>query len=295
MLEQLKYQFQYIDESVDLAPYAVVILPDTVPVDEALAARLRAYVAQGGKLLITARADLDVSSGDFALADLMGVHYEGAAPFAPDYLVLSPELTDGIEATHPVCEQQGVSIRADADTQVLATSGVPYFNRTWEHFCSHRYTPFERDSGSPVITQHDGVIYIARPLFSEYAESSRRVHKTVIGNCLHRLLPKPLVGPHNLPSTAIVTVRRRAEERFIHILHYVHQRRGRALDIIEDVLPLCDVTLAIRTNAPPTSVELVPQQQPLDWSYADGYVQIQVPRVEGYQIVRIAGVDEAKV
>lgn len=287
-LEQLKVQFQYLDEAVDLTPYAVVILPDSIPVGRELADRLRTYVKGGGKLLITGRSSLDEEASDFVLADVMGVHYAGPAPYAPDYLVLSDELCHGIEPTPPVCELQGVSVRAGASTHVLATSGAPYFNRTWQHFCSHRYTPFDRDTESPVITQSDGAIFIARPLFSEYAESGRRVHKTVIANCLLRLLPEPIVGEHNLPSTAVVTVRRGDSERLVHVLHYVHQRRGRGIDIIEDVLPLRDVRLSIRAESRPTYVELVPQRQPLDWSYSDGYVHMHVPRVEGYQIIRIA-------
>ena len=147
----------------------------------------------------------------------------------------------------------------------------------------------DRSTDGPVIVQKGGVIYVARPLFREYAESSRRVHKQVLANCLKKLLPRPRVGAHNLPSTAVVTVRQQNDDLLVHLLHYVHQRRGRDLDVIEDVLPLYDVAVSVRAARRPSVVQLVPQAQAVDWAWEDGYVHFTVPRVDGYQIVQLVG------
>jgi hypothetical protein len=316
VLEQIQAQFQFVDAAGDLAPYAVVVLPDQVPVDERLAAKLRAYLDQGGKLLITDRSGLDGSAldggeGDFVLADEMGVHYLGPAPFAPDYVALEPEFMADperpadverppdvpgpleIEPMHHVCLLQGTRIAVEPGVTVLAHSGVPYFNRTWRHFCSHQYTPMEKVSEDPLIVQKGDIIYVARPLFREYADSSRRVHKSILARCLRRLLPRPRVGAHNLPSTAVVTVRRQGEDLIVHLLHYVHQRRGKTLDIIEDLLPLHDVTISVRAESEPQAVRLVPEGDPVAWTWTEGrrggYVRFTVPRIEGYQIVQLIG------
>ena len=289
VLEQLKHQFQFIDAGCDLAPYSVVILPDAVPMDATLAEKLRAYLTRGGRLLVTGRSGLNETTGDFALAAEMGVHYAGPAAFAPDYLVLKPELTDGIEPMHHACELPGERVTVEPGAQVLAYAGAPYFNRTWQHFCSHQYTPLDRPTDEPVIVQNGNVITIARPLFREYAKSARRVHKQVLANCLRRLLPQPRVGDHNLPSTAIVTVRQQGDDLVVHLLHYVHQRRGQILDVIEDVLPLYDVTIAIRAAQRPSAARLAPEGEPLEWAWADGYVRFTIPRINGYQIVQLAG------
>jgi len=298
ILEQLKHQFQFIDAGGDLAAYSVVILPDEVPVDRTLAERLRAYLALGGRLLISNRSGLDEAAGDFVLAAEMGVHYAGQAEYAPDYLVLEPELTEAIEPMHHVCTHQGTRVTTGADVQVLARSGAPYFNRTWRHFSSHQYTPMERVTDEPVITQKGNIIYVARPLFSEYAETSMRAHRQVITNCLKRLLLRPRIGLHNLPSTAIVTVRRQTisnqpfQNLLVHVLHYVHQRRGqRNLDVIEDILPLHDVEISVRVNSSPSLVRLVPEGEAIPWTYGDSYVRFIVPEVKGYQIVELAGAD----
>ncbi len=289
VLEQLKYQFQFIDAGCDLAPYALVVLPDEVPVDAALAGKLRTYLSTGGRLLITGRSGLDETTGDFLLAQEMGVHYAAEAEFAPDYLVLEPELADGIEPMYHVCLLQGVRLTVEPGAQVLARSGAPYFNRTWRHFCSHQYTPMEGPTEAAVIVQNGSVITIARPLFREYAESSRRVHKQILANCVKRLLPQPRVGAHNLPSTAIVTVRRQRDDLLVHLLHYVHQRRGRNLDVIEDILPLHDAQVRVRAAQRPSDVRMVPEEQPIAWAWENGYVRFTVPRVNGYQLVQLVG------
>ena len=291
VLEQLKHQFHFIDTGADLAPYAVVILPDAAPVDAALAARLRDYLAGGGSLLISDRSGLDATSGDFALAEELGARYQGPAPFAPDYLVLEPALADGIEPMSHICELPGALITAAPGAEVLARSGAPYFNRTWRHFNSHQYTPMDAATDTPVIVQNGRALYIARPLFREYAELARRVHKQVLANCLARLLPRPRVGANNLPSTAIVTVRRRQADLLVHVLHYVHQRRGQSLDVIEDVLPLHDVTLSVRAARRPEAVLLLPDAQPIEWEWEDGYVRLTLPRVDGYAVVRLVGAE----
>lgn len=286
VLEQEKFQFQFLDAACDLSPYALVILPDRVELDRAMAARLRAYLHAGGKLLVTGSSGL--RDGQFLLGAEMGVTWAGPSPFAPDYLALDPQTWPDIEAMPPVCELPGQAITAGPDTQVLAFSGAPYFNRTWEHFCSHQYTPLQGITSSPVITQHGNVIYIARPLFSEYARTARRVHRQVIAACLRRLLPQPWVGAHTLPSTALLILRRLQQDLLVHLLHYVPQRRGQNLDVIEDVLPLYDRTLRLRAERRPRSVELVPQREPLPFEWEAGYVKFNVPKIDGYQIICLA-------
>ena len=88
-------------------------------------------------------------------------------PTRADYLVLGPELSaaPGLasEPMNQVCEEPGVQVVAAPGAQVLARSGRPYFNRTWEHFCSHQYTPMAAASDDPIIVENaqGDIIYCA--------------------------------------------------------------------------------------------------------------------------------------
>jgi hypothetical protein len=61
--------------------------------------------------------------------------------------------------------------------------------------------------------------------------------------------------------------------------------------VIEDRLPLHDVALSVRAARRPESVRLVPEDQPVEWEWQDGYVRLALPRVDGYAIVRLEGAE----
>jgi hypothetical protein len=217
----------------------------------------------------------------------MGVHLVGPAPFTPDYLVPGEDLSGDVDVESTVCYLPGVQVAAEEDAEVLALAGKPYFNRTWEHFCSHQYTPMEKVTEEPLIVQKGRVIYIARPLFSDYAQFSRRPHRQIIDHCVRRLLPDPLVGGSNLPVTAVVTLRQQQDDLIVHILNYVPQRRSAMLDVLEDVVPLYDVKLKVKVKHTPESVMAVPEGKEIPWERDGEYVKLTVPVINGYQIVQI--------
>ena len=129
-----------------------------------------------------------------------------------------------------------------------------------------------------VVQSPDGaVIYCGRPLFSEYAETARRIHKQVLANCIARLLESPRIGSEQSAHHRASDRPRLGDDLIVHLLHYVHQRRGKGLDVVEDVIPLHDVELSVRAGARPSAVLLAPEGQPVAWEYEHGYVRFRLP------------------
>jgi hypothetical protein len=289
VLEQCQYQFQFLDAGCDFTRYQLIILPDEVQVDADTLERLASYAAGGGRVLITGQSLLNGQAGDFDLAGLMNVCYAGEAPFAPVYLDLDSRIAQGIEPMRHVCEERGVRVTTAEGATVLARAGVPYFNRAWERFCSHQYAPMERVTDDPLIVENaaGSIIYIALPLFREYALNARRVHRQVLDACIRRLLPRPRIGANELPTTAVVTARAQGRDLTLHLLNYLPQRRGKRLDVVEDVIPLRNVAMSVRCERCPTQVNLVPEREPLAWTYDAGYVRFTVPEIRGYQMAQV--------
>jgi hypothetical protein len=50
--------------------------------------------------------------------------------------------------------------------------------------------------------------------------------------------------------------------------------------IVEELLPVDDVTVRVRLDAAPHSVVAVPADPAVTWQYADGVLEIRVPRVD---------------
>lgn len=286
MLQELGQQFDIIDSLSDFSAYQVLILPDEIPVDEMLAAKLQIYLADGGALLTSYKSGLNPAGDAFALPEL-GVVYEGEAPWSPDF-ILPGQLIGERPATGHVMYQGGLQVQAAAGAEVLSLMLKPYFNRAWHHFCSHRHTPAEGPAEYPGAVRQGSCIYFMHPLFGLYDQCAPRWCKQLVAGALDLLLPEPLVR-HEGPSTVLVSlnVQTSQQRAVLHVLHYVPERRGRDFDTIEDVLPLHDLAVAVRCEQAVTGVTLVPGGQVLPFSQAGGRVEFTIPRVAGHQMAAL--------
>ncbi|MHB1296257.1 MAG: alpha-amylase family protein [Anaerolineae bacterium] len=291
LLAETGQQFHIIDNATDLGRYRLIIAPDEVLFGEGLAAKVQAYLDQGGALILSSRSGLKPDGSGFAL-DAFGIDYQGDAPLAPNYLHITnqgSDLTGGIAPTDYVMYENGTRVTPRPGTEVLIDESVPYFNREWNHFCSHRQTPAEGPSGYPMATRRGNVIYLAAPFFKAFQVYGNQVYKTVVANAVAALLPDPLTRT-NLPSAGEVTLLRQeagpAGGRLVcHLLYYTPQRRTTRIDILEDAVPLYDVALAVRTDLAPRRVYLAPQNQDLPFTRDGAYVRCQVPKLLGHQMV----------
>ncbi|MEO1237787.1 MAG: alpha-amylase family protein, partial [Planctomycetota bacterium] len=265
MLQELAMQFDLLSSEAELSKYAVLILPDDIPVDDALAAKLDAYLSGGGRLLASHRSGLTPDGKGFAL-DAFGLTYGGDAAFEPDFLrpgALRGDLPD----TPHVMYQRGLAVEPGPDTEVLGEVEPPYFNRTWRHFCSHRHAPSTGRAVYPGVTQCGHVIYFAHPVFSMYHQRAPRWCKALIDQALRRLGPPRLVELHDAPTGVITSLNDQpAESRYaLNLLYFVPERRGTEFDVIEDVVPVYDIGVTVRVPKLIKSATLIPQGEPIEF------------------------------
>jgi hypothetical protein len=289
MMLELHRPFQFLDIAADLAPYKVILAPDTVPFDDAFAAKVNTYLAGGGSLLLTYRAGLTPESDHFApeLASEIGIEYVGDAPETPDYLVAGEALGAPFTDYHQVLYERGSAVRLNG-AEALAWVGEPQFTRSPEHFYGHRQAPFDHLTDLPAVTQHGRVIYCHSPLFDAYRRHAVPVYRDLIGALLDRLAPDRLFTSPNLPTTAEITLLRQPDQdgrTVLHLIHAVPQRRGFTIDIVEDVLLLHDVRAGVRLDRPATKVTLAPNSDELPFETTDGITWFTIPRVDGHQVV----------
>ena len=282
LLQELHQQFDVIDTAADFGRYRLLILPDEIPVNAALAGKLNAYLAAGGALMASHRSGLDGER--FAIP--LGVAYRGAAEFTP--MFIKPRTDLGLPATEHVMYETGSAVEAEPGATVLADSIAPYFNRTWQHYCSHRHAPSSGKVYGPAIVQSGRTIYFAQPLFAQYQQNAPRWCRTLLKAALDRLLPEPTLRT-KAPPTLITTVTRQASERrqLVHLLHYLPVRTSAEMDIVDEVVPLHQVELSVRVVQPVSSVRCVPEGTALSFQQAAERVSFTVPVVNGYQIVEI--------
>jgi hypothetical protein len=260
-----------------------------------MAVKLRDYLSQGGKLVLTGESGLDFVGGAFALKEA-GLHSDGPLPWATPFIRVdeASALAPGVEPMDHVVYEPGWSVAADPGTDVLARVVPPYFDRTYAHFNSHAQTPPAVSPGAPLpadarpaATRRGDVVYVAFPLCRAYRRGGNRVYRTILANAIDALLPERQIRAA-LPSSGQVTLLRQPDERgrlVAHLLYYAAERRTAQLDIVEDVVTLHDVALAVRTDFTPSRVYEAPSGAALPFAVSGETVSLTLPSLTGHAMV----------
>ncbi len=303
LLQETAQQFDIIDSHSDFDRYKVLILPDKVPVGGALADKLNAYIEGGGSLLASFASGMDEEQTAFSFIPF-GITLYGTGPRDSEgNLVRGREYPgtkyaeyilprDGFDTELPRTEHamymRGMAIRALPGTEVLADTVRSYFDRDYEHFCSHRQTPSSGIVIHPAIVQRENVIYFSHPIFSQYQTKAPRWCKQLFINALDRLLPDSLVRVQ-APSSLLVMLNRQAHlNRYVlHLLYYVPERRCEEYDVIEDIVPLFDIPISLWLESPVSEVTVVPEGMKLPFTFKDGSLSFVLPRMEGHCMVEV--------
>lgn len=285
MLLECQVPFVVLDETMDFSPYKTLVLPDSVLVDDALAAKLNAFADGGGSLILSGDSGLDPTRSQFAID--IGADYVGPSPNDVEYVVVEDALARDVVRSPFVVYETGVSTKL-TDGEVLADAWKPYFNRTYQKFCSHRNTPYEGPAGWPAVVRKGRVVHIAQPIFRVYQEQGMQLHRDLFRNVLDLVHPERMIAVDGLPSCGRVSLMRQATEGrdVLHVLYANPIRRG-ATEVIEDIVPVYDVKIDLAVDAEPKSVTLVPQKEAIEFSCENGRVQFTIPRVELSQMVVI--------
>ena len=298
MLQELKVPFDVIDPSADFANYRVIILPDEVPVEGEIAQRLNAFLARGGKLLLSGTSALGLD-GRFAVP--AGILSQGTVAFTPSYLRAGKALDSAMTTSPFVVYGTAQAIQAQG-AEVLAEVVRPYFNRSYQHFSSHAHTPDDPDA-APLgagVTLHNGVAYVAYPIFSIYHAMGQPLYKYVVRGLLDRLLPEPALTT-DLPSAGRATLTRQQEQgrHLLHLLYGPPQVRGKAvpageatrvMEMIEDIPAIGPVSAIVRLPKPPSRVYEALSGTDIAWSeVGQGAYRVAVPSLRIHAAIVFEG------
>ncbi len=288
MLQEGAHQFDIIDTRMDFSKYKVLILPDVITVSGDLARRIAQFLEAGGAVIASHQSGLNEKKDGFNLKAL-GVEYLGDAPYSPDFIVPQGKIGKGLKPTEHVMYMKGAHVKAVDGAKVLADVVVPYFNRTFEHFCSHRHTPSAGKVGYPGIVRNGRCIYFAHPIFTQYNQNAPRWCKRLVLNALDILLPQPLLR-HDGPSNTVATITEQPEHKrwIVHLLNYIPERRGEDFDTIEDIIPIQDLRVSVRAPGGVKGVSLVPQKKSLEFKQVKGRVEFTVPKLVGHQMIELS-------
>lgn len=287
LLQEAGYQFEFIDSRMDMTGYEVLILPDLIPVDNYLKKKLQDFMDKGGRIILSHEAGIDPESGDFAIRE-WGISYCGQAYYEPDFLVPQGEIGKGLPETEHVMYLRGSEVNVTESGKALCMVNRPVFNRTYEHFSSHMHSPSSGEAVYPGIVRGKQSVYFAHPIFSTYYMYHPGWCKTLFRNTMNMLLSSPLIK-HNGPSTLEVDLLEQKKEKrlILHLLHYIPEHRSLYVDTVEDIIPLYDIEVWVKTDKELMEAVLVPEGENTFIRMEGEYAHIRVQKIEGHRMIAL--------
>lgn len=285
MLGELKQNYDVIDDTMDFTPYKLIILPDELIADEALAGKLSQYLARGGRVLATGKAGITTDGKGFALT---GQDFAFAGLESDNVTFYRMEKIDDPMLPDMVHNTYGANgVRFEPAGKLIARSVKSYFNRHWDGFHAYYYTPPEKETGYAAAALSDDGSFgrIAFSIFKAYNETAAYPLKALLRQCLDQLLPDPLIKSEHIPSTARLTLTGCDDYALLHVKVTFPEVRGR-MNIIEEHSTLPAGTV-VKVRGSFKSAKLLPQNQAIDIAPEGGYVRLTLPAVTGYQMVRL--------
>ena len=275
MLLEGHYLYNIIDNECDFSDYKAVIFPDRVMFDEKLTEKVNAYIANGGKILLSGKSGLNVSGKFFRD---FGIKFCGENPMDNTYMIPNYDMQPNGKAAY-LMYRHGYLIEETGKTETQAFMQNAYFNRSFRHFCSHSTTPNNPESFMPGAVISGNIGYIAWNIFDEYREHGAYQHKRLVCDMLDKLLGKNKTLLTTLGSNGVVTLmKQEKEKRYInHLLYAVTKLRG-TVEVIEDSPITVDASVSVRISEKPKRVYLAPEGRDIPFTYENGILKYTVDR-----------------
>lgn len=238
-------QFDVLDERLArdlLDEFEVAVLPDTGELDPGTVEAVRSFVADGGSLLATATSSL---TGDgFALADVLGVEYEGRLPYSTAYVRLD-EPVEGVPDIDTVTYGAFQSVRSTtADS--LASVVRPVTERSATRRYSHFQSPPDAPIDVPAVTRNDfgdgEARYVGTDLFVQYYDQDYHAHRALLDHQVTALQTDRRLAT-DAPTSVEVNAMRDDDDRYVHLTNQQTYRTGGSIPQIAEIPTLHDVSI----------------------------------------------------
>jgi hypothetical protein len=281
ILTRAHIPFRVVRPGDDLKDIRTLILNNTLVMSAEEVGRVRAFVQQGGTLILTGLSSYyqpdGSTTGNLALADVCGVRYSGKTSRRFHYLKFSGE------DEYVSCSRTAALVVPDG-ARVLAGLAEPLFDPDdWEHYASIHSNPPGRAAevaGQPCLGLAVNMygrgkcVYLASPLLALQYESQQAFGETLLREyCATQILET------NAPASVEVTLLRgvRRESRLIGLVNYQKELPN---------VPVRDLTLSLAFTGEPREVRAVSGGE-VEWKYAAGRLSLKVPVLNVLEMIEV--------
>ena len=277
------------------------MLPEVFHVSDELVAALQRYVDNGGVLLVTGASSMLDKNGrtlnDFALADLLGVHYQRETEFSVRYLDIDERYRDGVPDMPILLKAGGfypafgkfIDVRAEQHVEVLARFVDPEFEATLKRHVYHQHAHPSVKTDVPAIVKSargaGQVLFTPAPIFEYYWQDNSPWLRLIADNVLAAVLPDRRLRVE-LPSWAAVSLMGQADRDMLHIINW-HEGLPAAgtQKFVDEIQSLQGIPVSLRCGPVKRVYTTAERDRELEFTCTDGRVNVVVPQVDTHEIV----------
>src|SRR5262245_15834123 len=294
LLNESRVQFDIVERDVKWEErYALIVLPENLSVDQALASRLQAFITAGGAVIAAHHSGL-LAGTEKGWLEPYGLHYAGMSPFTPAYMVPGVNFTGDIPSYAYALYEGASQWRAESPAATLAALGEPLFQRTPEHYNSHLQTPFDHATSFTALARSGRVGLVAFPLGQGYYNQGFWIYRQAFQKVVSEVLPVPLIQSDAHVSTELSLTHQtanqtaeRKERYMVHIVNYSPVRKTpKHTDFYDDPIPLSNVTVRVNLPLKVSKAKTLYARKDLPvHRTTGGSVEVLVPQVDIHEVV----------
>lgn len=285
-------QFDLLEPGQEWERYHLVVIPDELMPDGKTVERLHQYLAKGGSVIVSHNGGLQAETGQSWL-DRYGLKYERLSPFKPAYLVTEDGFVQDMPAYAYALYEGASQWKVQSPAKSLCQLGEPLFQRSAEHYTSHKQTPFDHSTDYSTLAISENIGLLGFPAGISYYNKGYWVYRNAFEHLLNELVPQKLVETNAPISTEITVTYQHADQKtgrperyMVHIVNWSPVRRSKEHpEVHEDPVALTDIRLKLNIPLKGVTVSTVVGRDKLRHQTVNNGIEVTVPRVLLHEVV----------
>jgi hypothetical protein len=292
LMIESKLQFDILEPTQEWERYNLVVLPDEFSTDAMTINRLNRFISDGGAVIVCHNAGLEQDTQHSWLKQY-GLDYKGQSVFKPAYMVTDDEFVADMPGYAYALYGGASQWKVQSPAKSLAQLGESLFNRSAEHYTSHKQSPFDRVTDYSVAAISGKVGLLAFPIGQTYFDKGYWIYREAFLKLVKAVLPSRLVET-NAPLNAEITVTwqaadtkvNRPERYLVHIINWSSTRKTpQHPEVHEDPVPLTNIKVKLNISLKIVRVITIASGENLKSIYSGTGIEVIVPSVMIHEII----------
>jgi hypothetical protein len=292
LMIEMHIQFDALEPEMEWERYGLVVIPDELMPDELTVKRLHSFIEKGGAVIVCHNGGISKETGKSWL-EKYGLIQQGQSPFKPAYLVTDDNFVPDMPGYAYALYGGASQWKVQSPARSLALLGEPLFNRSAEHYTSHKQSPFDHVTDYSVAAVSGKTGLLGFPVGQTYFDKGYWIYREAFSKLVKEVLPNRLVET-NAPLSAEITVtyqpanseEKRPERYLVHIINWSSTRKTpQHPEVHEDPVPLSDIRVKLNIPLGNVSVKTVFSGEKLNHRQMGSGIEVTVPKIAVSEIL----------